>query len=380
MSYPFDVILSAFGEKRLRQHLAARTPLHVPAPSGFKPQELFSSAHLADLFVRRLVPLESLRVMAGRRKLDLAALGAADGIWVHPLAMSMLARRGVTMAAFNVDRSVPALWSFASDAENWFGDQISISAVASFDCGSGLDLHYDSLNLLIIQIEGQKRWTFYGGPTPGPGRRQLKAEPISDFSSTGEVLMRAGDVMFVPAGLRHCCDPLGPSLHLGVLVNHLSGVAAAEHLLDQAKNDSVLNEFHVPPLGAIACKEQTEAFRVRLIELARELDICELFARQRLSKMRLRRMDWAGTADPANSETLAELVLSHWPEGIAGRIEVRGAKLTITPEAQELARALQGGPLTIDRLTKSVAGTVRPERVVAALKALTDAGLVSLRG
>lgn len=60
--------------------------------------------------------------------------------------------------------------------------------------------HRDPIDIVVLQLLGEKRWSCLG----------------ADGSVKKRVTLRAGDVLFVHAGERHVCDPLTDCMHVAV--------------------------------------------------------------------------------------------------------------------------------------------------------------------
>jgi ribosomal protein L16 Arg81 hydroxylase len=81
-----------------------------------------------------------------------------------------------------------------------------------------LQTHYDFRDLIILQVEGSKRWRIYGPRVVRPARTSYVNEP-PQTPPLLDTLLQAGDMLFMPAGFWHVCDN-GPdrSLHLGLFL------------------------------------------------------------------------------------------------------------------------------------------------------------------
>lgn len=85
----------------------------------------------------------------------------------------------------------------------------------------GFDVHWDSHDVFILQVEGDKQWRIYDGGVANPLSKQ-RFDPAS--FEAGEVvddfILEPGDVLYIPRGVAHACQALDRvSLHitLGVI-------------------------------------------------------------------------------------------------------------------------------------------------------------------
>lgn len=71
---------------------------------------------------------------------------------------------------------------------------------------TGLKVHYDLEDSLVVQVKGEKHWKLFAPTTP----RYPRELPLAPLEVSGEpaqlIHMRAGDVLFVPSGLPHTVE------------------------------------------------------------------------------------------------------------------------------------------------------------------------------
>lgn len=270
MSEFLSAIRATLADRRLRTHVESRQVWHL-ADALPDPEQFWGLDDLEGAFARGGIPAGDVKLYLKNSGIDLATVGVADGPGLRPLALRSLARQGATIVANNLQRIFPALWDLACGAENWLDGPVSIGAIASFG-HSGLKLHYDPQDLIIVQLAGAKKWHFYGEALRDTaGRREINDPPPETVPVT-ELMMRAGDVMYVPSGLRHRCEPQGMSLHIGIIVEHASGRDFVAHIAKVARKDPLLNEPVQRFLGREAIARQAEAMKTRLLELVAASD------------------------------------------------------------------------------------------------------------
>jgi mannose-6-phosphate isomerase-like protein (cupin superfamily) len=87
--------------------------------------------------------------------------------------------------------------------------------------GKGFDVHYDTHDVFVLQLEGSKEWTIYDAPFELPLTGQLfdpLLHPVG--AATMSFVLDAGDLLYIPRGFLHEARSRGGvSLHatLGVL-------------------------------------------------------------------------------------------------------------------------------------------------------------------
>ena len=84
----------------------------------------------------------------------------------------------------------------------------------------GFRMHYDTHDVLVLQVTGEKHWRIWPGqPFPAPTRRTPWVGGVEPLADAVEVTMRPGDALYVPRGVLHDAaaqEGAEPSLHITV--------------------------------------------------------------------------------------------------------------------------------------------------------------------
>jgi len=191
---------------------------------------------------------------------------------------------GYSIVVLHVDEHVPALAAVCSEIKSRTLEGSWVGAVVTSGTGAGaFRVHYDPEDLVILQVEGTKRWQIFGPPVSNPLRRLMlsklspnppETEPIFD-----EVL-EPGDLLFVPAGNWHHCEGgLSTSVHIGIFFLPPTGWHAA---YDEMLWPFLSEELFRTPLtrldGASAIEEVEAEVKSRLIEKISEMKLSEFIA------------------------------------------------------------------------------------------------------
>lgn len=83
---------------------------------------------------------------------------------------------------------------------------------------SGLDVHFDTTEVFVIQMEGKKNWRVWSKIIENPTLPMQKDLTETNLGSTViETTLESGDVLYIPAGTPHAAKCLDEySLHLSV--------------------------------------------------------------------------------------------------------------------------------------------------------------------
>jgi len=139
-------------------------------------------------------------------------------------------------------------------------------------------VHYDPEDLVILQVEGTKRWQIFGPPVSNPVRNMPKQSPPETEPFFDEVL-EPGDLLFVPGGNWHCCESgLSTSVHLGIFFLPPTSWHAANQILRAFLSEELFRTPLTRLDGASAVEAVEAEVKSRLIESIRELRLNEFIA------------------------------------------------------------------------------------------------------
>ncbi|MGH3851950.1 MAG: JmjC domain-containing protein [Pseudonocardiaceae bacterium] len=125
----------------------------------------------------------------------------------------------------------------------WAGELVRVNTYLTTHDASGWGLHWDSHDVLCVQLAGQKSWEVRGPSRPAPMERdtQPNTEPSTEIVWSGT--MRAGDVMHIPRGWWHQATRAGSgagfSLHATFGLTQRTGVDWLAWIADQARADEL---------------------------------------------------------------------------------------------------------------------------------------------
>ena len=242
-----------------------------------------------------------------------AVSGPAGGSFRTPRvdAVRTLYAEGATIVLQQLDRITPAFAAFGSGLSAALGHPCQVTSYLSPPGAQGLDVHHDTHDVLVLQLEGEKAFEVFDPVIDQPVPRiELSREQARRIQPTSEHVMRPGDLLYLPRGVPHRArSQAGHSLHLTVgilavtwacLVEDLARelyfapplrrACAAGELFDaetlgrsaaQAAEALVawLQAFGAERLAALACRRYVAAFGARPVgpsEAAPEIPACAL--------------------------------------------------------------------------------------------------------
>ena len=135
--------------------------------------------------------------------------------------------------------------------------------------GQGLGSHLDDHDVLVLQLEGEKEWQI---SAPESASISTLSPPAAESEGGQTAVLRAGDWLYLPRGVRHEAHNSGPepSAHLTIGFHPLTWGAILERALVKARAESrLLNE----PVGADPERVEAESPADRLRELLSFIDL-----------------------------------------------------------------------------------------------------------
>jgi ribosomal protein L16 Arg81 hydroxylase len=146
-------------------------------------------------------------------------------------------RQGATLILNGVHHRVPAVMQLAANLRCEIGYETHVNLYCSPGQQQGFDCHYDTHDVLILQIDGEKKWFVYREtvlyPTPEmPSSKETQPTEPPYL----ECVLKPGDLLYIPRGQWHyaiACQQQSPSLHLTVGIECQTGLDWLSWLIDE---------------------------------------------------------------------------------------------------------------------------------------------------
>jgi hypothetical protein len=221
--------------------------LHISRDQNPGLQQLFA----ALISINDLDQLLST-VYSGPRPLNSIRMGQ-DGLMLPPDEFSLkrdssfsqidldkvlsLYRNGASIIINSLHDSFGPIAELCSDLSRFFGVSIHANAYVTPPKSQGFPLHFDTHDVLFLQISGEKSWTLYESAVPlaTPAMQEKDSQPAGPAA---QVCLRAGELLYMPRGLLHegiASDTMSFHVTIGIHVytwSQLIGdvVAELEHV------------------------------------------------------------------------------------------------------------------------------------------------------
>jgi hypothetical protein len=216
----------AFGDLPLEEGLALREGTawrHFAAPAATHHAALLSVADL-DAFLATDAARAPRVSMAESRREGSAAVPRGeylrDDDRVDLPGLFAAFDAGATLVVSHFHEMHPPLMRFCRGLEQVFLHAVQANIYLTPPGAQGFRVHYDTHDVLVLQVSGEKRWRLFPDqPVPRPTRRTPWPGNISASGEPAVLTLRAGDTLYVPRGVMHDASAQEgdtPSLHVTV--------------------------------------------------------------------------------------------------------------------------------------------------------------------
>lgn len=241
---------------------------------------LLNPRKLLGLILRRSITHPQLRCLKHGKDLHPTAYltatttGRGQRIEVADMRqLGCLLREGATLVLNDVG-PLDATLELACRALSWWaGETTRVNTYLTTQDASGWGLHWDSHDVLCVQLAGEKNWEVRGPSRPAPMERDAapNLEPSTELIWSG--IMRPGDVMHIPRGWWHQATRTGTgvgfSLHATFGLTRRTGVDWLAWIADQARADELFRRDlhqHSAPHERDAQQRELAAAATRLVQ------------------------------------------------------------------------------------------------------------------
>lgn len=204
-----------------------KKPCHISG-SPDKYRRLFSWNALNNLLASHHFAHPRFRMSKGGAEIPpqeyLETLRFTKGNRVDEAGLYRQFSQGATIIVQHADEFSSDLFRLAEALEAGLGWHTEVEIIAGSGCSNGLPIHVDANDCLVFQIEGSKRWRFYGPTRPAPLKsskifpHRYDTMPVPQPDPNNPILtveVNAGDFVYIPRGWWHLVEPLpGPCLSL----------------------------------------------------------------------------------------------------------------------------------------------------------------------
>jgi hypothetical protein len=201
-------------------------------------------------------------------------------VWrrLQPAELHARLTEGASLVLDSVDEMHRPIARLAEGIERIVRTHVQANLYASWTGTEGFGVHWDDHDTVVVQLDGSKRWRLYGSTRPFPLHRDIQSPAEPPAEPVADLVLHAGDVLYVPRGIWHAvaADQGTRSLHVtcGLQTHTATDLVrwVADQLLEHAEWRRDL-----PRLASLA--EQGEALQAMRKLLVEQLDDPRLITR-----------------------------------------------------------------------------------------------------
>lgn len=254
-----DELLAPVGRQAFRDAYQGRQPLHLPAAGERLRSLLDWDSFNALLSQSGLWTAQTLRLVRDGQavpvesycKVEPGPLGSLHR--PAPARVAVFLSEGASLVANEVQTLHPPIAALARELGQQFAAQVGANIYCSFQGVQAFSSHFDAHDVFAVQTEGEKLWRIYESqvdtpvelPPDGAETRRWLEQARGKVRE--EVLMRPGDVLYLPRGRFH--DAIATdtaSLHVTFSVTPLHGRNLLS-LLDNVATQFPAFRAYLPP-------------------------------------------------------------------------------------------------------------------------------------
>jgi ribosomal protein L16 Arg81 hydroxylase len=261
--YTADIFFADFWTKKA---------LHISAKNYQKFQNIFTWKNLNELLNYHKLKEPDLRFSMNGKSLPETRNRQE---WSDRL------RQGATLIINGVHHRIPTVAELAAKLRHEIGYETHVNLYCSPAKQRGFDCHYDTHDVLILQIDGEKQWFVYQETVQYPTAHMPSSkQPQPQKPPYLECVLKAGDLLYIPRGHWHyavACEE--PSLHLTVGIECQTGLDWLNWLMKDLRENVAWRQS----LPAIAdnntnvIEQQLNTLRQQLIETLNQPDILQRY-------------------------------------------------------------------------------------------------------
>lgn len=336
--------------------------------------DLFSVAAVDELITRRGVRTPFIR-MANEGSVLAASAYTASGGFGAEIADQVSSDKvlaefagGATIVLQGLHRLWPPIIDFTRELIDDLGHPAQVNAYITPSSSQGFDAHYDTHDVFVLQISGEKHWRIHAPVHVDP----LRTQPWDQHrgavarAATGapviDAVLRPGDALYLPRGWIHSATALGAtSVHLTIGMAAYTRADLVDALLREVGDNAALRRSL--PLGIDL--RDTEALEPIVAQTMHALvETLQQTDASRPAAVLADRFDAATRAEPvaplSTLEALATLDAStpvRWRASLPVRVSTIDDRVRIVGRAKTLSLPVEA-ELAVRRL--AAGGAVTP--------------------
>ncbi|MFD4948526.1 JmjC domain-containing protein [Streptomyces sp. NPDC058239] len=165
-------------------------------------------------------------------------------VWhrIHPASLHEQLAQGATMVIDAFDELHPGVHGLAHALEARLRSKVQVNLYASWKPREGFGVHWDDHDVVVVQVDGRKRWKIYGPTRVAPMYRDVTETAPPPDEPVAEFVLTPGDILYLPRGWWHAVSASEGqrSLHLTCGLSSTTGVDLVSWVLDTLRAEQTV--------------------------------------------------------------------------------------------------------------------------------------------
>ncbi len=198
-------------------------------------------------------------------------------------------REGASIILNRVDEALDPVARLCNELSALFGIPVHANAYVTPPKAQGFPVHFDTHDVFLLQVVGQKNWRLYGSPVSLATPPMKNVEFCPPERPHFNICLDAGELLYIPRGMLHegvTADDM--SIHLTIGIHAFTWSTMLQRAIATLEKDHVLlRRSVVPRLSSV--ESQAEQLKSTFAELAKiifNLDSVQRTCDQRVAETR----------------------------------------------------------------------------------------------
>ncbi len=211
-------------------------------------RDLLSVADIDHVLTHMQLPVEDMNMVNNGTRIEPDDYAMPSG-HVDAVRAAQQFAKGGTIILPGLQRRLPKLAAYCRSLETVFSCDLQTNIYFTPDNAQGFRTHYDSHDVIVLQMHGSKTWNIYESPMVLPLKSQaFDPKGFEAGAIIDTFVLNAGDMCYVPRGVVHdaiATDEMSLHITTGLLGPRWIDLLV-EALVEQAHHDPALRAS-VPP-------------------------------------------------------------------------------------------------------------------------------------
>lgn len=171
-------------------------------------------------------------------------------VWhrIHPASLHEQLAQGATMVIDAFDELHPRVHGLAHALEARLRSKVQVNLYASWKPREGFGVHWDDHDVVVVPVDGRKRWKIYGPTRVAPMYRDVTETAPPPDEPVAEFVLTPGDMHLKPRIGHVRLD----RLNVGHLVEMYDGIADANEVIQAETSNAASRSPGASPASPAA--------------------------------------------------------------------------------------------------------------------------------